>query len=80
MPLTKKETPESEPDPTSPAIDPDVPCSVSNGDLPAENMEVRTIKCRVLQMHAGFDVNGDPGNPGEFMVCIGDHWYIAKDL
>jgi hypothetical protein len=65
---------------TSAAIDPDMPVSVSDGDLPAENMKAKSLDAMVLQMNMGFDVNGNPGNAGDWLVCIGDHWYIAQDL
>jgi len=65
---------------TGPAIDPDAAVSVSDGDLPAENMKAKSLDAMVLQMNMGFDANGVQGNAGDWLVCIGTHWYVAKDL
>jgi len=67
-------------EPTSPEIDPSMPVSISDGDLPAKNMKTKNLSAKVLQMNMGFDVNGETGNAGDWLVCIGTHWYIGRDL
>lgn len=75
--MATKDSPE---EPTSADIDPATYVTIHDGDLPAGNMKAKNISAQVLQMSTGFDVNGEIGNPGDWLVCIGTNWHIFKEL
>lgn len=47
---------------------------------PGKGFSEKSIKAKAIQMNAGFDANGVPGNAGDWLVYASGHWFIAKEV
>lgn len=55
--------------------------SVTDGThQPSKGFKEKSVKAQAIQMEVAFDANGNPGSPGDWLVNVNGHWFVAKDL
>lgn len=51
-----------------------------NSHEPGAGFKDKAVKGSAVQMKHAFDANGQSGSAGDWLVNVGGHWFVAKDL